>query len=61
MQVHSVFKPALVGMPPLYQWPHFLKRVVLVSATIFCLSIYALLAFGMIGSMILMLNLLTGS
>ncbi len=48
MQLPTVFKPTLASIPPMYAWPRFVKRTLLVLAVLIVLIAYAMLAGGLI-------------
>ena len=47
-------------LPPLYIWPEPLKRIILVLAVLACFSTYILLAAGLLGVVVLVLELILG-
>ena len=61
MQVPSIFQPSFVALPPLHQWPRPLKRAMLVTATILCISTYVLLMAGLIGLLAVSFDLISRS
>lgn len=48
MQLPTVFKPTLTSLPPMYAWPRFIKRTLLVLAILAVLTAYILLAGGFV-------------
>lgn len=48
MQLPTIFRPSLAAIPPLYTWPHSLKRVLLTLAVLLVIGAYLLLGGGLI-------------
>lgn len=48
MQLPTVFKPTFISLPPMYAWPRFIKRTLLVLAILAVLVAYTLLAGGFV-------------
>ena len=49
MQLPTVFNnSSLASLPPMYAWPRFLKRILLVMAVVAVLIAYVLLAGGIV-------------
>ncbi|MFQ5610681.1 MAG: hypothetical protein ACE5H9_00960 [Anaerolineae bacterium] len=60
MQVPGIIRPSMISLPPLHTWPSTLKRIVLILATLVCLAAYGLLVGGVVGGMLLLLNVSFG-
>jgi hypothetical protein len=60
MQLSYNIRPSFTILPPLYIWPEPLKRVILALAVIACFSTYILLAAGLLGVLVLVLELILG-
>ena len=48
MQLPTVFKPTLASIPPMYTWPRFIKRTLLMLAVLTVLVAYVMLAGGLV-------------
>ena len=57
MQVPKVIRPGVVSLPPMYSWPLPLKRAILTLTTVACLGVYVLLVGGLLGTVLLLLEL----
>lgn len=60
MQMPSIAKPVVpvISVPPMYQWPQFLRRVVLTAAIVLCVGVYVTLGAGLISLLVLAINAL---
>lgn len=59
MHVFSIFRPRFISLPPLYQWPKPIKRIMLATATVLCFGIYILLIAGVISLFAIILDLIS--
>lgn len=60
MQVPSVLKHSVVSLPPLYQWPQPVKRIILGGTIALCVGIYLLLVAGVFSAVALTISALAG-
>ncbi len=51
MQLPTVFKPTSSSLPPMYAWPRYVKRILLLLAVLAVLIAYVLLAGGVVAIM----------
>jgi hypothetical protein len=49
---------AAISLPPMYDWPDPVKRIVLVACTILCVIAYVMMTAGIVGLATLVLGLL---
>ena len=59
MQVPSILRPSFISLPPLHQWPRFIKRIMLAAATLLCIGIYVLLIAGVISLAAILFDLVS--
>ncbi len=54
MQLPIVSRPTMISVPPMYTWPHSVKRMLLYSAIVATVLAYILLGGGIIAFLALL-------
>jgi hypothetical protein len=61
MQLPAVFRPAIQSFPPMYTWPRSVKRVLLALSIMVVLAAYVLLAGGVIATLAVLAERVSGN
>ncbi len=60
MQLPVAFRPSSTFMPPMYTWPHLIKRIFLTVLVLAVIGAYLLFASGIVAFLALLVGLVGG-
>ena len=60
MQLPTLLRPPAVSLPPMYTWPRFIKRSVLVVSVLLVIAAYAFLTGGVLLILVVLAERMSG-
>lgn len=60
MQLPTVFRPSITSLPPMYTWPSYVKRILLVVSVLLVILAYTFLTGGIVVALLVLADKIGG-